>query len=599
MEYTIVVGRGRLRRRRRCSTSRRTPAARWASTSATPGATRCASTTISRSTRQRTARSRCSCAGRRAARRIPGDVFYLHSRLLERAAKLNDELGGGSLTALPIIETQAGDISAYIPTNVISITDGQIFLESDLFYAGIRPAVNVGLSVSPRRRQRADQGDEAGRRHAAARPGAVPRAGGVRAVRLRPRQGHPGPARARPAPGGDPEAGPVRARCRSSSRCSIIYAGTNGFLDDVRVQRRAAVRAGAVQVPRPPPQATCSPTISDKGSLDDDLKARMNKAIEAFKADSQASRAAPPKVPWRRPTISAGASVRSRTRMQMTKAMKMVSAARLRRAQERILAARPAALATKKVLASLAARANPELHPLLVQRPIERVELILLTSDRGLCGSFNANVIKTAAAFFGRQRPDAISMMTIGRRGRDFLRRRRVPIVRRVGRRVPGPVVRHGAGGRGRRHRPLRQGRHRRGLHRLQRVQERRFAKARFGAGPADPARELRGGRRRPTTTSTSRARNRCSRRSFRATSRLEIWRALLESAAAEHGARMTAMDSATATPRTSSDALTLYMNRVRQAAITKEIIEVVSAGGGARIVDCQLSTVNCKLPGS
>ncbi len=78
----------------------------------------------------------------------PGDVFYLHSRLLERAAKLNDQLGGGSLTALPIIETQAGDVSAYIPTNVISITDGQIFLESDLFYAGIRPAINAGISVS-------------------------------------------------------------------------------------------------------------------------------------------------------------------------------------------------------------------------------------------------------------------------------------------------------------------------------------------------------------------------------------------------------------------------------------------------------------------
>jgi len=78
----------------------------------------------------------------------PGDVFYLHSRLLERAAKLNDELGGGSLTALPIIETQAGDVSAYIPTNVISITDGQIYLESELFYSGVRPAINVGLSVS-------------------------------------------------------------------------------------------------------------------------------------------------------------------------------------------------------------------------------------------------------------------------------------------------------------------------------------------------------------------------------------------------------------------------------------------------------------------
>jgi F-type H+-transporting ATPase subunit alpha len=79
---------------------------------------------------------------------FPGDVFYLHSRLLERACKLSDDLGGGSLTALPIIETQAGDVAAYIPTNVISITDGQIFLEADLFFSGVRPAINVGISVS-------------------------------------------------------------------------------------------------------------------------------------------------------------------------------------------------------------------------------------------------------------------------------------------------------------------------------------------------------------------------------------------------------------------------------------------------------------------
>lgn len=79
---------------------------------------------------------------------FPGDVFYLHSRLLERAAKMSDQAGAGSLTALPVIETQAGDVSAYIPTNVISITDGQIFLETELFYKGIRPAINVGLSVS-------------------------------------------------------------------------------------------------------------------------------------------------------------------------------------------------------------------------------------------------------------------------------------------------------------------------------------------------------------------------------------------------------------------------------------------------------------------
>src|SRR4051794_1861388 len=85
---------------------------------------------------------------RRGREACPGDVFYLHSRLLERAVKLNDDLGGGSLTALPVIETQAGDVSAYIPTNVISITDGQIFLEASLFFSGVRPAINVGISVS-------------------------------------------------------------------------------------------------------------------------------------------------------------------------------------------------------------------------------------------------------------------------------------------------------------------------------------------------------------------------------------------------------------------------------------------------------------------
>ena len=97
-------------------------------------------------------------------RGLPRRRLLLHSRLLERAAKLSDELGGGSLTALPIIETLEGEVSAYIPTNVISITDGQIYLQPDLFFAGVRPAVNVGISRLPRRRQRPDQGDEEGRR---------------------------------------------------------------------------------------------------------------------------------------------------------------------------------------------------------------------------------------------------------------------------------------------------------------------------------------------------------------------------------------------------------------------------------------------------
>ena len=148
----------------------------------------------------------------------PGDVFYLHSRLLERSAKLSDDKGGGSLTALPIIETQAGDVSAYIPTNVISITDGQIYLETDLFNSGVRPAVNVGLSVS---RVGGAAQIKAMRQVAGtleARPGAVSRAGGIRAVRQRPGQGDAEPAQPRPAPDRTAEAAAVLSRCRPRSR---------------------------------------------------------------------------------------------------------------------------------------------------------------------------------------------------------------------------------------------------------------------------------------------------------------------------------------------------------------------------------------------
>ena len=144
----------------------------------------------------------------------PGDVFYLHSRLLERAARLNEENGGGSLTALPVIETQANDVSAYIPTNVISITDGQIYLESDLFNAGQRPALNVGISVSRVGSAAQTKAMKQGRRAAQAGPGAVPRAGRVRAVRLGPGQGHARPARPRREDLGGPQAAAVPAAAR-------------------------------------------------------------------------------------------------------------------------------------------------------------------------------------------------------------------------------------------------------------------------------------------------------------------------------------------------------------------------------------------------
>ena len=140
----------------------------------------------------------------------PGDVFYLHSRLLERAAKLSDDLGGGSLTALPIIETQAGDVSAYIPTNVISITDGQIFLETELFFSGQRPAINAGISVS---RVGGDAQIKAMKKVVLRQAGTGPvqRTGQLRAVRIRYRQGDQGQTGSRRDPDGDPEAAAVSA----------------------------------------------------------------------------------------------------------------------------------------------------------------------------------------------------------------------------------------------------------------------------------------------------------------------------------------------------------------------------------------------------
>jgi F-type H+/Na+-transporting ATPase subunit alpha len=220
----------------------------------------------------------------------PGDVFYLHSRLLERAAKLSDKNGSGSLTALPIIETQAGDVSAYIPTNVISITDGQIFLETDLFNSGIRPAVNVGISVSrvggsaqiKAMRQVAGslKLDLAQYRELAAfaqfgsdldKATQAQLNRGQRLVEvLKQKQFSPLPF---------------------SKQILIIYAGTNGFLDDLVVDQVRDFEAELYKY-----VDTANPgllrAIMEKKILDDNLKAEMSKVIkeckEQFAADRQA-----------------------------------------------------------------------------------------------------------------------------------------------------------------------------------------------------------------------------------------------------------------------------------------------------------------------
>jgi len=211
----------------------------------------------------------------------PGDVFYLHSRLLERAAKLNDEHGGGSLTALPVIETQAGDVSAYIPTNVISITDGQIYLESDLFYAGIRPAINVGLSVS--------------------RVGGAAQIKAMRQVagRLRLDLAQYRELAAFAQFGSDLDKA-TQARLARGQRMVemlkqdqyqpmpveeqivVIYAAVNGYLDDVPIGRTRAFEAGFLQYLRHH-QAGLLQSIKEKKELNEELLSQLKRAVEEFK----------------------------------------------------------------------------------------------------------------------------------------------------------------------------------------------------------------------------------------------------------------------------------------------------------------------------
>src|ERR1700730_18382014 len=218
----------------------------------------------------------------------PGDVFYLHSRLLERAAKLNDQLGGGSLTALPIIETQLGDVSAYIPTNVISITDGQIYLESDLFYSGIRPAVNVGLSVSrvggsaqiKAMRQIAGKLrlDLAQYRELAAfaqfgsdldRATQMQLARGQRMVELL-KQGQYQPLSV-------------------ERQIAIIFAGTQGHLDDLPIdQIRRFEEFVFIFLERSYGQVLAD--VANKKELSDDLRSALGAAIDAAKAEFLVSR---------------------------------------------------------------------------------------------------------------------------------------------------------------------------------------------------------------------------------------------------------------------------------------------------------------------
>ena len=236
--------------------------------------------TTCRSRRSPTARCRCLLRRPPGREAYPGDVFYLHSRLLERAAKMNDDNKGGSLTALPIIETQANDVSAYIPTNVISITDGQIFLETDLFYQGIRPAVNVGLSVS--------------RVGSAAQTKAMKKvAGKIKGELAQYRE-----MAAFAQFGSDLDATTQRLLARGSrltellkqpqfsplkmeEQVCVIYAGVNGYLDKFEVARVRAFESGLLTLVRTK-HAGLLDSIRKSGDLSKDDEAKLKDVVDGY-----------------------------------------------------------------------------------------------------------------------------------------------------------------------------------------------------------------------------------------------------------------------------------------------------------------------------
>ena len=400
----------------------------------------------------------------------PGDVFYLHSRLLERAARMNDENGGGSLTALPIVETQAGDVSAYIPTNIISITDGQIFLETDLFNAGQRPALNIGISVSrvgsaaqtkamkkvaaplkldlaqyrslaafaqfasdldKATRDQLTRGEklseimkqpqyqplarrEAGRdpvrgddRQARRRPDAArPR---VREPVLPlPRDRAPGhPHRARP------EERPLRRAAAALDEAIDAFRTAFGIEPDQKAAspkpaspeastRRHRLRPSS---PRPTPSAGCRHRARRE-------RADMTTARPVRCMASQRDI---------RRRIGAVKNIK-----QITRAMQFVAASKLKRAQDATLASRPYSEKLDEVLADLAAVLGGDDHPLLAEREGGKRLIVLITTDRPLSGPLNTNIVRFVARDI-IDNPGDLALITVGRKGRDAMRRTRRP----------------------------------------------------------------------------------------------------------------------------------------------------------------------------
>ena len=363
----------------------------------------------------------------------PGDVFYLHSRLLERSARVSDEFGGGSVTALPIIETQAGDVSAYIPTNVISITDGQIYLETDLFYQGVRPAISVGLSVS--------------RVGSAAQIKAIKQVAGK--VKLELAQFRELAAFAQF--GSDLDAA-TKARLDRGQRIvelfkqvqynpipveqqvAVLWAMQNGYLDPVPVERVKEFQNKLQEYLETRKEEFTSLDSGQKGDRQESRggageraqRFQGDLAMICFGGSDESHHDSHPEKeylvrPWQIHRTYGAASSRSATRRRSRKRCRWWRRPKMRRAQQHALAGRPYAALMNKVLVSLQERTDSKLHPLLQVRPVKTELVLIISTDKGLAGALNTNVMREAARFDA----DKTMYVVSGRKARQFIARTR------------------------------------------------------------------------------------------------------------------------------------------------------------------------------
>ena len=357
----------------------------------------------------------------------PGDVFYLHSRLLERAAKLSDARGGGSLTALPIIETKGGDVSAYIPTNVISITDGQIYLESELFYAGVRPAINVGISVS--------------RVGGAAQVKAMRSVAGTLKIDL---------AQFREleafATFGSELDKVSQAQLDRGYRLTellkqaqnaplpveeqviVIYAGSNGWVDDVAVSEVRRFEAELLEFMRSSHPEVLE-TIRTHRCPARGVRAEVRAAGRSRTASSRWRVTDPWPAAKRRSCDDASSTVQATKKI--TRAFELIAASQIVRAQNRLTGFRPYLKGIAEILAEAAADAGHTAGRVLgVPESPQRVLVLAVVADRGLCGAYNANVLRLAERTARGFQADGADyqLMSVGRKAQSYFRFRRLTL---------------------------------------------------------------------------------------------------------------------------------------------------------------------------